>query len=121
VSPGCIFCGIVEGRIPSTVVLETPTTLAFRDINPQAPVHVVVIPKTHVDHLAALPDGDGAVLVDVFTTVRRAAEAEGLADVEGSGEPGYRVVVNVGARAGMSVPHLHVHVLGGRPLSWPPG
>jgi histidine triad (HIT) family protein len=121
VPDACLFCRLVSGEIPSTTVVETDTTVAFRDINPQAPVHVLVIPKAHVDHVQALTAEHGTLLADLYGTIRSVAEAEGLADHEGSGEPAYRVVTNVGAAAGMSVPHLHFHVLGGRRLSWPPG
>jgi histidine triad (HIT) family protein len=120
-SDACLFCRLVAGEIPSTRVVETDTTVAFRDINPQAPVHVVVIPKRHVAHLHELTADDGAVVTDLFGTIREVAAAEGLADHDGSGEPAYRVVTNVGAGAGMSVPHLHFHVLGGRRFAWPPG
>jgi histidine triad (HIT) family protein len=117
----CLFCRLVAGEIPSTRVVETDTTLAFRDINPQAPVHVLVIPKRHVAHIQELSADHGELLGDLFATVREVAALDGLADHDGSGEPAYRVVANVGAAAGMSVPHLHFHVLGGRRLAWPPG
>jgi histidine triad (HIT) family protein len=95
-------------------VLETDTALAFRDINPGAPTHVLVIPKRHVASIHDLGANDGDELAEVFEVVRQVAEQEGVAD-------GYRVVTNVGASAGQSVFHLHFHVLGGRPLEWPPG
>jgi histidine triad (HIT) family protein len=117
----CLFCRVVAGEIPSTRVVETETTLAFRDINPQAPVHVLVIPKRHVAHVQELTADHGELLADVFATIREVAAIDGLSDHEGTGEPAYRVVANVGAAAGMSVPHLHFHVLGGRRLAWPPG
>jgi histidine triad (HIT) family protein len=117
----CLFCRLVAGEVPSARVVETDTTLAFRDINPQAPVHVLVIPKDHVSHVQAVTADHGALLGELFATIREVAVAEGLADQGGTGEPAYRVVANVGAAAGMSVPHLHFHVLGGRRLAWPPG
>lgn len=111
----CLFCRIVAGEIPSTEVLSTETTYAFRDIEPRAPTHVLVIPREHVQDAAALTAEHGALLADVFTTAQAVARAEG---VDGSG---YRLVFNVGEDANNSVPHLHLHVIGGRRLGWPPG
>ena len=114
----CIFCEIVAGAIPADVVHQDDHVLAFRDISPQAPTHLVVVPRTHVDTFAGVPVGAGGV--DVFGTLmsgaRDAAAAAGL-----TAEDGYRVVVNCGERAAQSVFHLHVHVLGGRVFGWPPG
>jgi histidine triad (HIT) family protein len=111
----CLFCGIAAGDIPATRVLESPRTLAFRDIDPQAPVHVLVIPKEHHPDLASLAQvGDG--LLDEL-----AAQAELVASEAGLADSGYRVVFNTGPEAGQTVPHAHAHVLGGRPLAWPPG
>lgn len=110
---GCLFCRIVAGEIPCTKVHEDDHTLAFRDINPQAPTHVLVIPKAHVGNIASIPPGE--VLGQVFAAAAAVARQEGIA------ETGYRLVFNVGADAGETVPHLHLHVLGGRQLSWPPG
>ena len=110
----CLFCKIVAGEIPSEKVLESDSTLAFRDINPGAPTHVLVIPKRHVSSAHDLTLSDGDELADLFDVIAKVAEQEGVAD-------GYRVVTNVGAKAGQSVFHLHLHVLGGRPLQWPPG
>ncbi len=110
----CLFCKIVSGDVPSDKVLETETAFAFRDINPGAPTHVLVIPKRHVASAHELTDSDAAELSDLFDAMKRAAEQEGVAD-------GYRIVTNVGGKAGQSVFHLHFHVLGGRPLTWPPG
>jgi histidine triad (HIT) family protein len=110
VTNDCLFCKIVAREIPSTVVHETPTTMAFRDINPQAPVHVLVIPKAHHANLAEATKADPAVVADVMGSAAEVASIEGiLAD-------GYRTITNTGRYAGMEVPHLHVHVLGGRPL-----
>ena len=111
----CLFCAIVAGEIPATQVLETDRILAFRDINPQAPTHVLVIPKTHYPDVAALAAADAALLGEVIDAVRQVAAAEGVA------ETGYRVVFNTGAEAGQTVPHVHAHLLGGRSLTWPPG
>ncbi len=111
----CLFCAIVAGEIPATAVLETDRILAFRDINPQAPTHVLVIPKAHYPDVAALAAADAGLLGDVITWAHRAAAAEGVS------ETGYRVVFNTGVQAGQTVPHVHGHLLGGRSLSWPPG
>ena len=111
----CLFCAIVAGEIPATKVLETDRILAFRDINPQAPTHVLVIPKTHYPDVAALAAADAALLGEVIDAVQQVAVADGVA------ETGYRVVFNTGAEAGQTVPHVHGHLLGGRVLTWPPG
>lgn len=111
----CLFCRIVAGEIPAAVVLETERTVAFRDLHPQAPTHVLVVPRRHVTSAATLGPDDAADLAEVLTT------AQGVAETEGIDERGYRLVFNVGEDAGNTVPHLHLHVLGGRPLSWPPG
>ena len=111
----CLFCAIVAGEIPATTVLETDRILAFRDINPQAPTHVLVIPKGHYPDVAALAAADAGLLAEVITRAHRVAAAEGV------GDTGYRVVFNTGAQAGQTVPHVHGHVLGGRSLTWPPG
>ena len=111
----CLFCAIVAGEIPATRVVETDRVLAFRDINPQAPVHVLVIPKTHYPHVAALAAADSGLLGEVITEAHRVAAAEGV------GDSGYRFVFNTGEHGGQTVPHVHVHVLGGRALTWPPG
>ena len=112
--PDCLFCRIVAGEIPSDRVLETDEVIAFRDIHPQAPTHVLVVPRRHVPDVDTLADDDAGLLSALFAAVRRVAEQERLAK-------GYRVVTNVGAESGQSVFHLHFHVLGGRRMSWPPG
>jgi histidine triad (HIT) family protein len=112
-SSDCLFCGIVAGEIRATIVDETPGCIAFRDINPEAPVHVLVIPKKHIRSLAEA--GDPALMGELLDFVRRLAEKEGVT------ESGYRVVFNTNANAGQAVFHLHAHLLGGRKLSWPPG
>lgn len=112
--PDCLFCQIVAGEIPSDRVHEDEDVIAFRDVNPQAPTHVLVIPRRHVPDAQSLGDDDGRLLGSLFRAIRRVAEAEGLST-------GYRVVTNVGAEAGQSVFHLHLHLIGGRRMSWPPG
>ena len=110
----CLFCAIVAGDVPAQRVAETARALAFRDINPQAPTHVLVIPKDHYPDLAALAAADG-LLDEVAALAHKVAEDEGVS------ETGYRVVFNTGPQAGQTVFHAHAHVLGGRPLGWPPG
>jgi histidine triad (HIT) family protein len=111
----CIFCRIASGDVPSDVVLSTDEVVAFRDINPQAPVHVQVIPRRHVTDASEIVADDGPLLAQLFAIANRVAAAEGI-----SGR-GYRLLFNVGEDANNSVPHLHLHVLGGRRLGWPPG
>ncbi|MFN8147639.1 MAG: HIT domain-containing protein [Candidatus Nanopelagicales bacterium] len=110
----CLFCAIVAGDIPATVVLETDDVVAFRDIAPQAPTHVVVVPRAHHADAAALAAADPALAGRLLAAGAAVAEAEGLDD-------GYRFVLNTGRDAGQTVFHVHLHVLGGRSLSWPPG
>jgi histidine triad (HIT) family protein len=110
-----LFCAIVAGKIPATTVLETDRILAFRDINPQAPTHVLVIPKAHHPDVAALAAADAALLGEAINAAQQVAAAEGV------DETGYRIVFNTGAHADQTVPHAHGHVLGGRALTWPPG
>jgi histidine triad (HIT) family protein len=109
----CLFCRIARGEIPATVVAESTTCLAFRDINAQAPSHVLVIPRAHYESLDALHDA--ALASELLGMARAVAETEGIA------RSGYRVVINTGTDGGQSVFHLHLHVLGGRYLAWPPG
>lgn len=111
----CLFCRIVSGDIPADVVAEGESWLAFRDIQPQAPVHVLVIPRRHVESVASLEPGDEGLAGELLLAVAEVARLEGIAD------SGYRAVTNVGERAGQSVFHAHVHVLGGRRMRWPPG
>ena len=115
----CLFCRMVARKIPADVVHETDRVLAFRDINPQAPTHVLVIPKEHHRNFGALAAADSELLVEVARAAHAVAQQEGL--VADGNEPGYRVVTNTGPQAGQSVDHLHLHVLGGRGLGWPPG
>jgi histidine triad (HIT) family protein len=111
----CLFCRIVAGEIPSTIVHRDAEVVAFRDIAPKAPVHILFVPTRHYASLAEALDSDADVLGRLLLRVRDVARAEGL---DGNG---YRVVTNVGEHAGQSVFHLHVHLLGGRDFSWPPG
>lgn len=113
--PDCLFCKIVQGAIPAVVVGESDTALAFRDLNPVAPVHVLVIPKEHLTSVGAATDGQRDLLGDVLLLARDVAASEGIAD------SGYRTVLNTGEDGGQTVHHLHAHVLGGRGLTWPPG
>lgn len=110
----CVFCRIVAGEIPGKRVYEDGEMLAFRDINPQAPVHLLLIPKEHIPSLAAVEDGHAPLLVRMMLRLRDLAREEGL-------DGGFRVVNNCGARAGQTVFHIHFHLLGGRGLQWPPG
>jgi len=110
----CLFCGIASGEISASVVAETPRAMAFRDISPQAPVHVVVIPKDHHPDVAALSSADPDLAAEVLVLASQVAQSEGL-------DSGFRVVFNSGSDAGQSVFHVHAHVLGGRSLGWPPG
>jgi histidine triad (HIT) family protein len=109
----CLFCRIVRGEIPASRVAENEFAIAVRDINPQAPTHVLVIPRRHVASLADADDGEE--LGEVMLLAASVARQEGLEQL------GYRVVVNTGDDGGQTVSHLHVHVLGGRAMSWPPG
>jgi histidine triad (HIT) family protein len=109
----CLFCKIVSGQIPATVVRETERTVAFRDVNPQAPTHVLVITREHHGTVGEVADNDPDALVELVRAAKAVAEQEGL--------PGYRLVFNSGAAAQQTVHHVHGHVIGGRPLTWPPG
>lgn len=113
----CIFCRIVAGTLPAEVVHETEHTVAFRDINPAAPVHVLVVPREHVENAAAVEPEHAEVLATMLAAAREVAHSEGI----GAADRGYRLIFNVGPDALNSVPHLHLHVIGGRVLSWPPG
>ena len=112
--PDCLFCKIAAGEIPSDKVYESDEIVAFRDINPAARTHVLVIPVRHIASAADLSESDGALLAKIFTTMAKLADDEGLSG-------GWRVVTNVGGDAGQSVHHLHFHLIGGRSMSWPPG
>jgi histidine triad (HIT) family protein len=114
VSMQCIFCRIAAKDVASTIVYEDADVVAFRDLSPQAPTHVLVIPKRHVASLNDMVDADAALLGAMMRAATKVARAAGLT-------AGYRVVSNCGPEAGQSVAHVHLHVLGGRPMSWPPG
>ncbi len=111
----CLFCKIVAGDIPATILHATDDAIAFRDIDPKAPTHVLVIPREHVATVNDLLPAHESVVGKLFTIARQVAQDDGLA------EEGYRLVMNCGRGAGQSVFHIHLHVLGGRPLDWPPG
>jgi histidine triad (HIT) family protein len=115
VASDCLFCKILAGDVPSDEVMSTEGTYAFRDISPAAPTHVLVITREHIENAAVLTAAHGDVLAELVTTAQAVAKAEGIAD------SGYRLVVNVGDDALNSVPHLHLHVIGGRRMGWPPG
>ena len=112
--PDCLFCRIASGEIPSDRVFEDDEVIAFRDVAPRAPTHVLVIPRRHVPDVHSLTDDDAALLAALFSALRRVADAERLAT-------GYRIVTNTGPDSGQSVAHLHFHLLGGRQMGWPPG
>jgi histidine triad (HIT) family protein len=113
--PTCLFCKVLSKEIASAVVFEDDRTVAFRDINPQAPVHILIIPRTHISSLNSAGPEDEADLGHLFTVAAKLAREEGI------DESGYRTVVNTGSGAGQSVFHVHMHLLGGRTLHWPPG
>jgi histidine triad (HIT) family protein len=112
--PKTIFKRIIDKEIPASIVYEDDDVLAFNDVNPQAPVHVLVIPKKEIESIAHAGDDDGPLLGRLLLTIRELAKKLGL-------ENGYRIVVNIGGDGGQTVPHLHFHLLGKRPLKWPPG
>jgi histidine triad (HIT) family protein len=111
----CLFCRIAAREIPADIVRESDGVVAFRDVNPQAPTHILLIPKEHVASVAELGDHHGDVLADIMQAASQLARAEGIAD------SGWRLVANVGPDAGQAVFHLHFHLLGGRQMGWPPG
>jgi histidine triad (HIT) family protein len=111
----CLFCKIAAREIPADIVRESDRLVAFRDTNPQAPTHILIIPKEHVRSIAEIEERHGDMLADVAQAATQLAHAEGIH------ESGWRLVTNVGPGAGQSVFHLHFHLLGGRPMAWPPG
>jgi histidine triad (HIT) family protein len=111
----CLFCEIVAGRVPAKVAYQDDDVLAFHDINPQAPVHLLLVPKRHITSLTDLAPGDDAVVGRMVRQARDLARERGLA------ERGFRLVFNCGDDAGYSVYHIHLHLVGGRTLAWPPG
>ncbi len=110
----CLFCKIAAGEIPSTKVYEDEQVFAFRDINPQAPTHILVIPKEHIPSVDAITPENSAIVSHIFEIIPKLAAEDGL-------DKGYRVVSNIGEQGQQSVPHLHFHILGGRDMTWPPG
>lgn len=112
--PECLFCKIVAGEVTAELVHETETTVAFRDLNPAAPTHVLVVPRRHLPNAAEVAEREPAVLADMFTAAAAVAAQESLDD-------GYRLVLNTGPDAQQSVFHAHLHVIGGRAMTWPPG
>ncbi|HYH28198.1 MAG TPA: histidine triad nucleotide-binding protein [Actinomycetota bacterium] len=112
---GCLFCRIVAEEIEADVVHSSDHVVAFRDINPQAPTHILLIPKEHVESARALRDRHGEALAELFQTAAHLAKSEGI------DKSGWRLVTNVGSDAGQTVHHLHFHLLGGRSMGWPPG
>ncbi len=111
----CIFCKIIDKEIPAKVVYEDKCLLAFEDTNPKAPVHILIIPKKHIDSLQDLSENDLNIIASITKAAKEIAKLKNIA------ESGYRLVVNNGPDAGQAVPHLHYHLLGGRLLQWPPG
>ena len=110
----CLFCKVIEKSIPSTPIFEDDLGYAFADINPQAPVHVLIVPREHIESLDQTEEGDRSLLGHLLWSAAEIARVKGLGD-------GYRIVVNTGRNGGQTVDHLHLHLLGGRPMSWPPG
>jgi histidine triad (HIT) family protein len=113
----CLFCSIVAGDVPADIVRTDELTVAFRDINPQAPVHVLVVPKRHIVNAGTVTPADADDIAAMLVAAKAVADDEGI----GTADRGYRLVYNVGPDALNSVPHLHLHVLGGRTFAWPPG
>lgn len=114
-SSDCLFCKILAGEIPADIVYESDNAIAFRDINPQAPTHVLVIPRKHISTINDIDDEDHSLVGSLYLAAKKIAIEEGIA------EDGYRAVMNCNEGAGQSVFHIHLHLLGGRPFAWPPG
>jgi histidine triad (HIT) family protein len=111
----CLFCGIIDGRVKAKVVYRDDAVVAFNDIRPRAPVHILIIPRKHIASVLDIEPNDGELIGQIFQVAARLAREHGVA------ESGFRVVVNAGPDAGQSVFHLHCHLLGGRQMGWPPG
>jgi histidine triad (HIT) family protein len=111
----CLFCKILSGDIPADIVYESETAIAFRDINPQAPTHLVIIPRKHIATINDIVEEDEVLVGSLYSAAREIAAAEGIA------EDGFRAVMNCNEGAGQTVFHIHLHLLGGRPFTWPPG
>lgn len=114
-SSECLFCRIVSGEVPAEIVRQTDRWVAFRDINPQAPTHVLIVPREHIDTLNDIGLDDASLIGELFLAAKEIADEEGISD------DGYRTVINTNAGAGQSVFHVHLHLLGGRTFRWPPG
>jgi histidine triad (HIT) family protein len=113
--PSCIFCKIIEKKIPSRIVYEDDSVTAFEDVNPQAPAHLLVVPNKHIRDIHSMTEADREIIGHLFLTAKKIAEEKGLE------AKGYRMVINNGAGAGQTVFHLHLHLLSGRRFTWPPG
>ena len=111
----CLFCKIRDGEIPCDIIFENEDVLAFNDVNPQAPLHVLIIPRNHISTLNDLAAGDESIMGKLFTAAKTIAAQKGVSD------DGYRLVVNCNEKAGQTVFHIHMHLLGGRTMNWPPG
>ena len=111
----CLFCGVIKGDVKGSIVYQDNSVVAFKDINPKAPVHLLIVPRKHIVTLLDLQQEDKSLIGDIFSVANQLAKDRGIA------RDGFRVVVNCGAGAGQSVFHIHFHLLGGRPMTWPPG
>jgi histidine triad (HIT) family protein len=111
----CLFCKIINGELPATKVYENRSFIAFEDIDKKAPTHILIVPKTHIESIDAMTDEDTFLMGELFQAARDIAKKRGVA------ESGYRVVINTGRDGGQTVSHLHMHLLGGRAMTWPPG
>ncbi len=114
-NPDCIFCKIVAGDIDADIIYQTDRVIGFRDLNPQAPTHVLIIPRHHISTINDIAESDAEVIGQLFVAAKE------IAAVEGFSEPGYRLIMNCNAGAGQSVFHVHLHLMGGRQFDWPPG
>lgn len=113
--PSCIFCKIVGKKVPAKIVYEDDMTFAFEDVNPQAPIHILVVPKKHIPDIHSMTENERNLIGHLFFTAKK------IADLKGLGPEGYRMVINNGAGVGQTVFHIHLHILSGRRFSWPPG
>jgi histidine triad (HIT) family protein len=111
----CLFCGVVKGDVKGNIVYQDNSVVAFKDINPKAPVHLLIVPRKHIATLLDLQQEDKGLIGDIFSVANQLAKDQGIA------KEGFRLVVNCGAGAGQSVFHIHFHLLGGRHMTWPPG
>ncbi len=111
----CVFCKIIRGDIPSNIIYDGELVIVIRDLNPQAPHHYLVIPKEHIPNTTSIADGSGEMLEEIFRAIKEVASKKGI------DKTGFRTVINQGKYGGQEVDHLHLHLLGGRPMGWPPG